>query len=266
MVGAVMIWCRPVIVNTTDCISSNSSPSWSSKLCISDWSFQSSSMLESMFDDVKRMDKRQFLYQVSSSVDILVYRLQLPFILQVLSFGMIVSSALMIWKGLMVVTGSESPIVVVLSGSMEPAFQVPSLKSFSFCFAIVIIVFVVSGFLRQVALDFDLILCREETFSSWPTTRRRTSGWERSLSSRSMAETSQSCTGLKFSTAVRIAFTSCCRVLKLHEKEDGSIKFLTKVGVNDFLALLSLTQTSTLGRQQQCRRQGALCAWTTLAR
>uniref|UniRef100_A0A8C5STH2 Signal peptidase complex catalytic subunit SEC11 n=1 Tax=Laticauda laticaudata TaxID=8630 RepID=A0A8C5STH2_LATLA len=36
---------------------------------------------------------------------------------------MIVSSALMIWKGLMVTTGSESPIVVVLSGSMEPAFH-----------------------------------------------------------------------------------------------------------------------------------------------
>ena len=33
---------------------------------------------------------------------------------QILNFGMIVSSALMIWKGLMVVTGSESPIVVVL--------------------------------------------------------------------------------------------------------------------------------------------------------
>uniref|UniRef100_A0A670JAQ3 Signal peptidase complex catalytic subunit SEC11 n=1 Tax=Podarcis muralis TaxID=64176 RepID=A0A670JAQ3_PODMU len=42
---------------------------------------------------------------------------------QVLNFGMIVSSALMIWKGLMVATGSESPIVVVLSGSMEPAFH-----------------------------------------------------------------------------------------------------------------------------------------------
>lgn len=41
---------------------------------------------------------------------------------QFLNFAMIVSSALMIWKGLMVVTGSESPIVVVLSGSMEPAF------------------------------------------------------------------------------------------------------------------------------------------------
>lgn len=45
------------------------------------------------------------------------------FLYQVLSFGMIISSALMIWKGLMVVTGSESPIVVVLSGSMEPAFH-----------------------------------------------------------------------------------------------------------------------------------------------
>lgn len=57
---------------------------------------------------------------------------------------MIISSAMMIWKGLMVATGSESPIVVVLryvsikftwienhyyysnsnnSGSMEPAFH-----------------------------------------------------------------------------------------------------------------------------------------------
>jgi signal peptidase len=56
-----------------------------------------------MFDEIKRMNRRQLFYQV-------------------LNFGMIVSSALMIWKGLMVVTGSESPIVVVLSGSMEPAF------------------------------------------------------------------------------------------------------------------------------------------------
>lgn len=29
----------------------------------------------------------------------------------------------MSWKGLMLVTNSESPVVVVLSGSMEPAFQ-----------------------------------------------------------------------------------------------------------------------------------------------
>lgn len=37
--------------------------------------------------------------------------------------GMIVTSALIIWKGLMCITGSESPVVVVLSGSMEPGFK-----------------------------------------------------------------------------------------------------------------------------------------------
>ncbi|XP_027201605.1 signal peptidase complex catalytic subunit SEC11 homolog C twr [Dermatophagoides pteronyssinus] len=54
--------------------------------------------------ELTRMSKRQVLYQF-------------------LNFGMIISSAMMIWKGLMVATGSESPIVVVLSGSMEPAFH-----------------------------------------------------------------------------------------------------------------------------------------------
>ncbi|KAK5966492.1 Signal peptidase complex catalytic subunit SEC11 [Trichostrongylus colubriformis] len=56
-----------------------------------------------MFDELRRMNVRQLIYQG-------------------LNFAMVVSSALMIWKGLMVITGSESPIVVVLSGSMEPAF------------------------------------------------------------------------------------------------------------------------------------------------
>jgi signal peptidase len=42
---------------------------------------------------------------------------------QLLNLAMIVFSALMIWKALMFVTKSESPVVVVLSGSMEPAFQ-----------------------------------------------------------------------------------------------------------------------------------------------
>jgi signal peptidase len=37
--------------------------------------------------------------------------------------GMLVTSALIIWKGLIVVTGSDSPVVVVLSGSMEPGFK-----------------------------------------------------------------------------------------------------------------------------------------------
>eukprot|EP00933_Yihiella_yeosuensis_P063073 TRINITY_DN66140_c0_g1_i1.p1 TRINITY_DN66140_c0_g1~~TRINITY_DN66140_c0_g1_i1.p1 ORF type:complete len:204 (+),score=34.30 TRINITY_DN66140_c0_g1_i1:68-613(+) len=45
------------------------------------------------------------------------------FITQVLNLATIVFSALMLWKGLMVTTGSESPVVVVLSGSMEPGMQ-----------------------------------------------------------------------------------------------------------------------------------------------
>ena len=43
-------------------------------------------------------------------------------ITQFIVLGSVVSSALMLWKGLMVVTNSESPIVVVLTGSMEPSF------------------------------------------------------------------------------------------------------------------------------------------------
>lgn len=41
---------------------------------------------------------------------------------QVLTVAMVVTSALMIWKGLILFSYSESPLVVVLSGSMEPAF------------------------------------------------------------------------------------------------------------------------------------------------
>lgn len=41
---------------------------------------------------------------------------------QGIQLGLIMTSALMIWKSLMLVTGSESPVVVVLSGSMEPGF------------------------------------------------------------------------------------------------------------------------------------------------
>ncbi|XP_017255820.1 uncharacterized protein LOC108225465 isoform X1 [Daucus carota subsp. sativus] len=42
---------------------------------------------------------------------------------QAITLGLIVTSALIIWKALMCITGSESPVVVVLSESMEPAFQ-----------------------------------------------------------------------------------------------------------------------------------------------
>mmetsp|Transcript_4254 Transcript_4254/g.7234 ORF Transcript_4254/g.7234 Transcript_4254/m.7234 type:complete len:182 (+) Transcript_4254:260-805(+) len=44
------------------------------------------------------------------------------FLMQGVSLGLIVTSALIIWRSLMLATGSESPVVVVLSGSMEPAF------------------------------------------------------------------------------------------------------------------------------------------------
>ncbi|KAG2723073.1 hypothetical protein I3760_02G155900 [Carya illinoinensis] len=42
---------------------------------------------------------------------------------QAISLGMIVTSALIIWKALMCIIGSESPVVVVLSESMEPGFK-----------------------------------------------------------------------------------------------------------------------------------------------
>jgi signal peptidase I len=42
---------------------------------------------------------------------------------QVLNFLLVLSTAFMLWKSLSVISDSPSPIVVVLSGSMEPAFQ-----------------------------------------------------------------------------------------------------------------------------------------------
>lgn len=80
--------------------------------------------ISAWFEDVRRMNKRQVKYflkydfsvlnlkKSASSVNRRIFNPQLFY--QGLNFAMIVSSALMIWKGLMVVTGSESPIVVVL--------------------------------------------------------------------------------------------------------------------------------------------------------
>uniref|UniRef100_A0A0D9Z0I2 signal peptidase I n=1 Tax=Oryza glumipatula TaxID=40148 RepID=A0A0D9Z0I2_9ORYZ len=44
-------------------------------------------------------------------------------LVHLITLGMVISSALMIWKGLIIMTGSESPLVVVLSESMEPGFE-----------------------------------------------------------------------------------------------------------------------------------------------
>lgn len=112
--------------------------------------------ISAWFEDVRRMNKRQLFYQG-------------------LNFAMIVSSALMIWKGLMVVTGSESPIVVVLSGSMEPAFQRGDLLF-------------LTNYKEDPIRVGEIVVFKVE-------------GRE-----------------------IPIVH----RVLKIHEKEDGSIKFLTK--------------------------------------
>ncbi len=53
-------------------------------------------IISDSIEDIKKMRPRKFL-------------------LQSLNFGMIVCSALMIWKSLMVGTNCESPVVVVLS-------------------------------------------------------------------------------------------------------------------------------------------------------
>ena len=42
---------------------------------------------------------------------------------QLIVLGTVISSALMMWKTLMIFTNSDSPIVVVLTGSMEPLFH-----------------------------------------------------------------------------------------------------------------------------------------------
>ena len=42
--------------------------------------------------------------------------------MQAINTSLVICTALMTWKSLMVATNSESPVVVVLSGSMEPAY------------------------------------------------------------------------------------------------------------------------------------------------
>ncbi|GJN14376.1 hypothetical protein PR202_gb01198 [Eleusine coracana subsp. coracana] len=80
-------------------------------------------------ESIRSMQIRQVLMQIISLGETRYRNLPLYFLSRFVfeGFGdpnrMIVTSALIIWKGLMVVTGSESPVVVVLSGSMEPGFK-----------------------------------------------------------------------------------------------------------------------------------------------
>ncbi|BBG99081.1 hypothetical protein Prudu_008662 [Prunus dulcis] len=74
-------------------------------------------------EEVVRGKEREEMDWIGETVDS-IKSLQIRQVLtQAVSLGMIVTSALIIWKALMCVTGSESPVVVVLSGSMEPGFK-----------------------------------------------------------------------------------------------------------------------------------------------
>ena len=50
-----------------------------------------------------------------------LWRHKRALVTQVLNLALVIFSALIIWKVLMIYTESESPVVVVLTGSMEPA-------------------------------------------------------------------------------------------------------------------------------------------------
>nr|XP_060157472.1 signal peptidase complex catalytic subunit SEC11C-like [Globicephala melas] len=87
---------------------------------------------------------------------------------------------LMIWKGLIVLTGSESPIMVVLSGGMEPAFHRGNLL-------------LLTNFREDLVRDGEIVVFKVEG-QDIPTVHR---------------------------------------VIKVHKKDNGDIKFLTKGGNNE---------------------------------
>eukprot|EP01017_Pseudomicrothorax_dubius_P034310 TRINITY_DN4689_c0_g1_i2.p1 TRINITY_DN4689_c0_g1~~TRINITY_DN4689_c0_g1_i2.p1 ORF type:complete len:186 (-),score=46.96 TRINITY_DN4689_c0_g1_i2:158-715(-) len=59
---------------------------------------------------------------ISETIDELKNMKPRKLLAQVVTLGMVIASAFAIWKSLMVITCSESPVVVVLTGSMEPAY------------------------------------------------------------------------------------------------------------------------------------------------
>nr|XP_023881541.1 ruvB-like protein 1 [Quercus suber] len=78
-------------------------------------------------DEVHMLDMECFSYLnralESSLSPIVIFATNRGFCNVRSTYGMIVTSALIIWKALMCITGSESPVVVVLFGSMEPGFK-----------------------------------------------------------------------------------------------------------------------------------------------
>lgn len=122
-------------------------------------------------DELGKMDKRQVSH-VAHRQTLTTDHLWPQLVYQVLNIGMIVSSALMIWNGLKVVTNSESPIVVVLRYTTSTAtpFQITT---------------------NAVRLAVEVWNRRStgETSSSLPITEKSRSESETSWSSRSRAGT-----------------------------------------------------------------------------
>lgn len=73
------------------------------------------SFVNESFDGLRRMNIRQVQFCVACII--------FQVLLQFLNFTTIILTAYMMWKGLSVVFNNESPVVVVLSASMSPAFK-----------------------------------------------------------------------------------------------------------------------------------------------
>ena len=87
--------------------------------CISEWIWNATS--EPFDHQIYPIEPKRGRIVVSADLNRLLQPKALLSI--VLNFALVLSTAFMLWKGLSVFTNSSSPIVVVLSGSMEPAFQ-----------------------------------------------------------------------------------------------------------------------------------------------
>ncbi|EAL18381.1 hypothetical protein CNBJ3040 [Cryptococcus deneoformans B-3501A] len=72
--------------------------------------------------EIARMRKLGVQGFIPYTLSLLALALCVYMLFQALNLLTVVASGLMMWKGLCLFTNSESPIVVVLSGSMEPAF------------------------------------------------------------------------------------------------------------------------------------------------
>lgn len=69
-----------------------------------------------------RQSRTDFAVRTNRSTNLPIMNLRQQ-LTQFLTMAFVFSSSFMAWKTLSVVTNSHSPVVVVLSGSMEPAFQ-----------------------------------------------------------------------------------------------------------------------------------------------